>query len=397
MSSVSPDTSLGVTVEANQVLLTRVQTDALKSAHERWGHRNFKDVAELLGLPAPRQPPFCRVCIEAKMARRPSARGALSPWTPAPRPGYRLYMDIIGPFRTRTVHGEHFAMLLMDCFSRLVSVALLARVADWFPALSAFVLRIEAEKGSQRVVSELVTDSFPAFTRGGQLAAFSAAKGIQHVASPPYSQNLNPLERSIRTAKEGAMAMVAHAGASRKYVGYALQYYTIIANRLPRKQAAGKKAVPLEKWLGHDLPDLRKYLLTWGCAVYTQVNKDVRGAFGLRAAKGVFLGIASGTMSYIVASLPAGTISHHAFKRTKPDLDDFPWRGTQRPSLAPADMLVDDWKSRTVPPVAFDPVLPDRLEPAASLHDRSVPAARLPDRFVPAFATTGVAHSSQPV
>ena len=105
----------------SNVFLTRLQRERLVAEHQRWGHRNFRDIAAFLGLPAPNPPPFCSVCALSKMARRPSARYGPSPWVPAPRSAFRLYMDVIGPFRVRTMHGESlqfspYGLLLQTSF-----------------------------------------------------------------------------------------------------------------------------------------------------------------------------------------------------------------------------------------------------------------------------------------
>ena len=73
----------------------------------------------------------------------------------------------------------------------------MTRVAEWFDRLTALIRRIEAEKGSERIVAELVTDSFPAFTKGMALQKFAAARGIRLVHSPPYTHRLNVVERTV--------------------------------------------------------------------------------------------------------------------------------------------------------------------------------------------------------
>ena len=74
--------------------------------HQRLGHRNFRDVARILGVVAPSKPLFCRSCVEGKQHRHPLQQRSSSPAPDSPRPGYLFHSDIIGPFRIQTRNGE---------------------------------------------------------------------------------------------------------------------------------------------------------------------------------------------------------------------------------------------------------------------------------------------------
>ena len=139
-------------------LLTRQQSADLMAAHLRWGHRSFRRCAQVLGVPAPEKAPFCEACVEAKASRYPRrsrAHRTAIVREPATRPGYRLFFDPIGPFKEATLHRYKYALVVLDDFSGLLQTKLMIRLSDWFAHLSALVRRIEAEKGSERVVAQL--------------------------------------------------------------------------------------------------------------------------------------------------------------------------------------------------------------------------------------------------
>ena len=111
---------------------------------------------------------------------------------PATRPGFRLFFDPIGPFKEATLHRYKYALVVLDDFSGLLQAKFMVRLSEWFTHLSGLVKRIEAEKGSERVVAQIGSDSFPAFVNGHTMLEFAASRGILLLASSPYTQKLNP-------------------------------------------------------------------------------------------------------------------------------------------------------------------------------------------------------------
>ena len=260
--SPSPGSSL-----TDLTLVTRQQSADLLAAHLRWGHRSFRSCARVLGIPSTAESPFCVACVEAKASRHPRrARGGESPLLrePATRPGFRLFFDPIGPFRVPTLSRFKYALGVMDDYSGLIHLRLMVRLSEWFSHLSALVKRIEAEKGSERVVAQIGSDSFPAFVSGTQILEFAASRGILLLASPPYTQKLNPVEGAIKILVRMALAMLRHAGAPRALVEFALVQATLLLNRLPRARKGERDLViPLNRWLGMEPPSVLHVLKVW--------------------------------------------------------------------------------------------------------------------------------------
>ena len=247
--------------------LTRQQTNDLLAAHLRWGHRSFRRCAYILGVPAPVKAPFCEACVEAKASRHPRGpRGVKSNMVRelAPRPGFRLYFDPIGPFREATLHRYKYALVVLDDFSGLLQTKFMVRMSEWFAHLSGLVKRIEAEKGSERW-SQIGSDSFPAFVDGHAIADFAASRGILLLASPPYTQELNPVEDMIKILVRMALAMLRYAGAPKKLIEFALTHAVLLLNRMPRRKKGMGMIVPLDLWLGIKPPVL--HVLTLGGVV----------------------------------------------------------------------------------------------------------------------------------
>ena len=60
--------------------------------------------------------------------------------------------------------------------------------------------------------------------------------GILLLASPPYTQKLNPVESMIKILVRMALAMLRYAGAPKKLVEFALNHAVLLLNRLPRNK-----------------------------------------------------------------------------------------------------------------------------------------------------------------
>ena len=121
-----------------------------------------------------------------------------------------FYFDPFGPFRERLADGSYYAIWFTDAFSTLLWLNTIPTLRDWFGCLERLVARMEAEKGSTRVVSELACDSAPMFKSNTRLQNYADRKGIVLLFSPPYTQKFNVVERSIRTVGEMSLATLTH-------------------------------------------------------------------------------------------------------------------------------------------------------------------------------------------
>ena len=273
--------------------------------HERLGHRNMPDVCSLLHMPVPAHLPRCVTCIKCNSKRRPlTGSDGLHD---AIRPGYAFACDHAGPFRVKTWGGNNLFSLKVDvCTGKLFPV-MTNSTGKFFEEWQELVLRLEAHFGKQ-AVARMITDSAPYFS-DRRLQRFNQQRGIVHVQSPPYTQELNGLcERTFGTIFGMARPSIDRAHAPEAAYGECLVAMCKVLDVCLHK--TGGKLTRLEKWHGRVLPRQHERIKVWGCAAYLHLDYGVRGKIGNhhkldpRAELCMFVGYDPNGMGYRVAELP---------------------------------------------------------------------------------------------
>jgi hypothetical protein len=243
--------------------------------HQRNGHRNLRDCALQLGVQVPSNMPPCISCIKCKAKRQPLTGSSGIHFSP--RAGHTIAWDHAGPFAMKTLGGNNIMSLKVDVFSGLLFIDMTNSTGSATDEWIEFVLRQEADRGKQ-MVSQMITDSAPYF-ESNKLIAFNKAKGIVHVQSPPYTQELNGLaERSIGTILGMAKTAMDAANAPPSFAGECLIAMGYVANRNLHK--TGGRLSRLEKWEGRLLPNQRDKLRVWGSAAFVLLDYGPRGKIG---------------------------------------------------------------------------------------------------------------------
>ena len=158
---------------------------------------------------------------------------------------------------------------------------------------------------------------------------FAASRGILLIASPPYTQKLNPVEGIIKILIRMALAMLRHAGAPKSLIEYSMSHATLLLNRLPRQKKGSGLVVALNLWLGLEPPSILHKLKVWGCAAYALVMGN-RSKFDSKVYD-------VARSAYILCSLPHFKISYSAHVTFNED--DFPMRGQFKPDPEPFRLL----------------------------------------------------------
>src|SRR5207247_11247826 len=120
--------------------------------------------------------------------------------------GEILHCDLAGKFRTRSLNGASYFLLIKDECTGFRGVYFLKTKEEAPDRLMEFIPMMERQTGNY--VKMLVSDNGTEFTNI-RLARFLSEKGILHKKSAPYCPESNGrIEREIRTIKESAKTMM---------------------------------------------------------------------------------------------------------------------------------------------------------------------------------------------
>jgi len=205
---------------------------------------------------------------------------------------------------------------------------------------------MQAEYGRARVIAKLLTDSASYYVRSQRLEMLLRQLGIVHIASPPYTQELNGVsESTMRVVMCMVRAMLHQAGAPKKLWGYAVMYACYILNRLPR--SVGDTRTRLDYWNGHTDSHAHEHVRIWGCAAYVHANHKTgpkQDKLQVRSELHVFLGYSETRQAYVLGTLAGFKLvysAHVTFNETS-----FPLLKTgeqhQLPQLLPQRQEVEE-------------------------------------------------------
>jgi hypothetical protein len=132
----------------------------------------------------------------------------------------------------------------------------------------------------------LRTDNGGEFT-SSEFASFLAKEGIRHDLTAPYSSQSNGVvERANRTIMDRVRCMLADAGLTEKYWGFAANAAVYLKNRSPTPSLNG--VTPHQACTGRH-PSL-KHLHTWGCLAFVHVPEERCKKLGDGAQPGILVG-----------------------------------------------------------------------------------------------------------
>lgn len=291
--------------------VTRANKELLFRTHRALGHRNFNDVARILGMSLPATKLFCRDCVENKSTRHAMGNG--DPGTmKAPRAGHTTDTDMAGPFSTPTKGGNRYLSTLVDRDTKKIDGKMVASQGEFFDHYTEFVKMAEAHFGKPNIFSILHSDSATYYKDSARLRQFCAKKGIRQTFSPPYTQALNAIaERCIRTIVEMARTSLNASGLQIVYYGEALMYAITVLNNLPQKKNKGW--TPEELWQGrkHSYP-IHTKLKPFGCAAWVLNLRQSRRKFDQKSELQICLNYNPNSHAYRLLSIPQGRISESA-------------------------------------------------------------------------------------
>ena len=159
----------------------------------------------------------------------------LSPRQAAPhiaRPNEGFAADAKGPINTPTPEGFLYYFLIVCLFSHRYWAVLAKSQAAWASIWPTFVRRIEAQSGSERCISYLITDCHKVHMATA-IRDFNDQRGVQSITTAPHSQWQDPAERGIQTITNAARTSLIHGGGKEWMWGFAIHHAVHATNRMP--------------------------------------------------------------------------------------------------------------------------------------------------------------------
>lgn len=272
--------------------------------HARFGHVG-RDRVRAIGTAADDAPKLrateaddddgdvCEGCAKGKLARSPFARtsGSVVKTSKALE---LVHTDVIGPMETKTRGGARYALVLVDDWSRYVSVYLLKAKSQVLMSVKSYKAEMESLTGAR--LRCIRSDNGGEYTSKA-FGSFCSVNGITHQTSAPYTPQQNGLaERTNRSLVEMARSMMYHQRMAKDWWGEAVKTAAYTVNRLPN--SARKDKTPYE--ILHGQRPSVGHMRVFGSRGFVHVDDSRRAKWDAKAHRCVFLGYAESSKAYRV-------------------------------------------------------------------------------------------------
>lgn len=227
---------------------------------------------------------FCVSCTEAKMTRNVSRE----PMRRVTRILERVHMDLCGPFRTRSWHGNIYMLTITDQFTLFKWAIFRNQKKDLVNDIKKWCIRVENERrlfGKDETLQAIRIDRGTEFLNN-EMKSWASNKNISLESTIGYHPEANGIaERSNRTIIEKGNSLRFHAGLPSEYWEFSFRTAVYLGNRLP---IGNRDITPWTAWYGTP-PDITHYRI-WGCVAYVHIPKKQRGKLDKRCWSGIFVG-----------------------------------------------------------------------------------------------------------
>jgi len=240
----------------------------------------------------------CELCIIGKHARQPFH---LSEVQHSSDFLDLDHADVAGPMPVLTPHGKCYFLVILDDYTHVLDIHLLATKDQALEAWEITCRRWE-NKYSQKIKT-FRTDNDGEFVNSAFVTALTAA-GISHQLSVPYMHQQNgKAERVIRTIEGRVLAMLHFAGLSQTYWGEAALTAAYLHNRTESRALPSGKT-PYEM-LHSTRPNL-SHLRVWGCHGFARIPLELQRKLGPKSCEILFMGYPPGVKGYRVCDKVTG-------------------------------------------------------------------------------------------
>ncbi|KAJ0918468.1 putative RNA-directed DNA polymerase [Helianthus annuus] len=224
------------------------------------------------------------VCVPCQKGKQIKKSHPLKKVNTVNMPLERLHMDLFGPVKHKSVHGEVFCLVVTDDYSRFSWVDFIVHKRETPEILKNLITLLENLYNLK--VRRIRSDNGTEF-KNRVMDEFCTAKGILHEYSSRYTPQQNGVaERKNRTLIETARTMLVESQLPVRFWTEAVASACYTLNRVLTVKRHGKTCFEL---LHKKTPDL-EYLEPFG-APCTMIEPG--GKFGAKAIEGYFLGYAT--------------------------------------------------------------------------------------------------------
>ena len=249
---------------------------------------------------------MCEACARGK-ATHSLPKKSTTGSSPVRAPLELVHSDVCGPFSQPSLTDDRYFVVIVDDYTRYMTVYPIATKAAVPVCISEFILKAERffhNRGGYRVVT-LRSDNGGEYM-SSRFDKYLADRGITHQTTVPYNSHQNGVsERAIRTLTEKARVMMFAANAPLCLWAEAISCAAFLINRLPSRSI--NNGIPYKRW-NKRLPVLDG-LRPFGCLAYAYIPESVRSSkLSPRSIRGIMVGYAPTQHAYRIFDLDSGTV-----------------------------------------------------------------------------------------
>ena len=257
--------------------------------HQRLGCWATEEILHDLGYKGKLS--FCKFCAMGKSHRQPKSKGVK---TEPKRAGTHLSIDIIAHKTHATPEGHVTGVLATDRHSKFAMGVPLRRKSDEHIIYAVKKAVTYFDSRSQNKVISITFDSEVVLKDSKAVRALLEEMGIEATFSPPYTHNLNPVERTIQSIERIAQCLRERGGSLPQYWWYDLKQAMFIYNSTPKfnkKVSEEKRSLSNEERLiGRRVTSSTERIHSYLCEVYVHRDDSVRAYGDSFAFRGVNFG-----------------------------------------------------------------------------------------------------------
>ncbi|KAI1000225.1 hypothetical protein K3495_g7973 [Podosphaera aphanis] len=204
----------------------------------------------------------------------------------------RIHMDICGPFRTKSWHGNIYMLTIIDQYTKFKWGFFRNSKKNIAGCLEKWCQRAENDRkinGNNEKLQAIRFDRGTEFLNQ-DMKNWAYKNNIGLEPTVGYRPEANGIaERANRTIMEKGNSMRFRAKLSAEYWELSFRAAIYLINRQPIGE---RNTTPWTEWYG-EVPEVDHYKV-WGCMAYVHIPKEKRGKLDKRCWKGIFAGYSIG-------------------------------------------------------------------------------------------------------